>query len=108
MKRASSLRSKEVPTPWSLSSRSFNSDMSPMECLRWCCGTSGRGRGGELARRRLDRFDDVLVAGATTEVAGEAAADLLLGRVRVLLEQAVGARQHPRRAIAALKPVLLV
>ena len=36
------------------------------------------------------RLDDVLVAGAAAQVAGEAEADLLLGRVRVLLQQPVG------------------
>ena len=35
----------------------------------------------------LDGVDDVLVAGAAAEIAGDALADLALGRLRVVLEQ---------------------
>ena len=99
--------------PCSLSSRSCRSDMSPMACLRWIRWSgwirlAAALRGGELLRRRLHGLDDVLVAGAAAQVAGDAVADLLLARVRVLLEQPVGARHHAGRAVAALQAVLLV
>src|SRR5689334_19628063 len=49
------------------------------------------------------RADDLVVAGAPAEVAGEPEADFLLGRVRAPLEQRVGSHQHAGRADAALK-----
>ena len=48
-------------------------------------------RRGMLRRGVLDRLDDVDVAGAAAEVAGDRLADLVLARVRVLLEQGVAA-----------------
>src|SRR5262249_49152690 len=62
---------------------------------------------GHLGGGVLDRLDDVLIAGAPAQVAGDAEADLLLARVRVLLQQAVRAHDHAGRAEAALKPVHL-
>ena len=53
-------------------------------------------------------LDDVLVAGAAAEVALEAVPDLVLARIGVLGEEADGGHHHPRRAVAALEPVLLV
>src|SRR5215210_4934587 len=63
-----------------------------------------------LLRRRglLDGLDDVLVAGAAAQVALEALPDLLLGGVRVLLQEADGSHDHAWRAIAALEAVCLV
>ena len=52
--------------------------------------------------------DDVVVAGAAAEVALEPVADLLLGRVRVLLQQRDRRHDEARRAEAALQRVLLV
>ena len=43
-----------------------------------------RGHGLPLVRGVLDGVDDVLVAGAAAEVAGDALADLSLGRLRVV------------------------
>src|SRR4051794_14259132 len=67
------------------------------------------------SRRRLclpggpaDGVDDVLVPGAAADVAGDRPADLLLARVSVLLEQRLRDQHHPRRAEAALEPVLLL
>ena len=48
------------------------------------------------------RADDLVIAGAPAEVAGEPEADFLLARVRVFLQQRVGGDQHARRADAAL------
>src|SRR3954451_8598048 len=56
----------------------------------------------------LDRGDDVLVARAATDRAGDRGADLMLGRLRVLVEQCACGHEHPRRAEAALQGVLLV
>src|SRR5262245_35504173 len=55
----------------------------------------------------LDRLDDVVVAGAAAEVALELVPDLLLGCVRVPLDQLHRRHDHARRAEAALQPVLL-
>ena len=56
-----------------------------------------------LPRCRLHRLDDVPVAGAAADVALDRAADLVVGRLRVLLQQGGRAHQHPRRAVAALE-----
>ena len=64
--------------------------------------------GGFVLGRPADRADDVLVAGAAADRAGDRGADLLLGRVRVLVEQRARGHQHPRRAEAALQRVQLV
>src|SRR5712672_764143 len=57
---------------------------------------------------RLDRLDDVLIAGAAADVSLERVPNLVLGRTRVLSEQAHRGEHHPARAIAALKRVVLV
>src|SRR6187399_316660 len=49
------------------------------------------------------RADDLVVAGAPAQVAGEPEADFLLARVRAPLEQSIGRHQHARGADAALK-----
>src|SRR5204862_6186571 len=55
-----------------------------------------------LLRSVLHRVDDLHVAAAAAEVAGQAQADLLLARLRILLEQALRRQHHPGRAPAAL------
>src|SRR5713226_3163160 len=60
-------------------------------------------RGG----RGLDRFDDVHVARAATEVALEALSNLVIGRTRVLRQQIGGRHDHPGRAVAALEAMLV-
>src|SRR5215468_7210432 len=87
MKRASSLRGTEWPTP-----------LTSVAIAR----SSHRGAG------RLDGLHDVLVAGAAADVAADRPPDLLLARVVVLGEQRGGDEHHPRRAEAALQGVLLV
>src|SRR5262245_49341268 len=54
----------------------------------------------------LDRLDDVHVARASTEIAGDTPADLVLAGLRVLLEEGVAGHEHARRAVAALEAVL--
>src|SRR5262249_50600678 len=74
--------------------------------------TSGLVLGGmarllELLGGVLDRLDDVDVAGAAAEVAGDRLADVGLGRIGVLREQRAAGHHHAWRAVAALEPVLL-
>src|SRR6186997_853239 len=49
------------------------------------------------------RADDLVIAGAPAQVAGEPVADFLLARLRIPLEQCVGGDQHARGADTALK-----
>src|SRR5215208_8143583 len=58
--------------------------------------------------RPANRGDDVLVARAAADAAGDRGADLLLRRVRVLVEQTAGGHQHAGRAEPALERMLLV
>ena len=60
-----------------------------------------------LRGRVLHGLDDVHVAGAAAEVAGDGLADLVLARVLVALQQRVAGHHHAGRAVAALQPVLL-
>src|SRR3990172_6167843 len=58
-------------------------------------------------RGGLDGLDDVVIAGAAAEVAGQTVADLRLPGVGIIAEQAVGRHDHARRAVAALQAVLV-
>src|SRR5437899_11440440 len=55
----------------------------------------------------LDGLDDVRVPGAAAEVAADGLADLRLGGILVAGEQGAARDHHPRRAVAALQPVVL-
>src|SRR5713101_10001004 len=59
-----------------------------------------------LLRGELHRLDNVLVAGAAAEIAGERAADLGLAGAGIVTKQLDRRQDHPRRAITALQPVL--
>src|SRR6266849_1664398 len=59
-----------------------------------------------LLRGELHRLDNVLVAGAAAEIAGERAADLGVAGAGVVTKQLDRRQDHPRRAITALQPVL--
>ena len=61
----------------------------------------------ELVGGPQHRLDDVLVAGAAAQVAGQRPADVLLGGVGVLVEQGLGGHHHARGAEPALQAVLL-
>src|SRR5215475_4811148 len=50
-----------------------------------------------------DGTDDLVVAGAATEVAGEPVTRLGLRRIRIAVEQRLGGDQQARRAEAALQ-----
>jgi len=60
-----------------------------------------------LTGRCLNGLDDVVVAGAAAEVPFEPVPDLLLGRVRDVLQQARGRHDHAGRAVAALQRMVL-
>ena len=53
-------------------------------------------------RRPLDRFEDLVVARAAAQVAGERLLDLLAGRLREFLQQVGRRHQDAGRAVAAL------
>src|SRR3972149_10205846 len=71
------------------------------------CGRSVRRVAGHLAGCVLDSSDGRLVAGAAAEVALQAVPDLLVAWVRMPLEDLQPRQHHPRRAEAALQPMLL-
>src|ERR671918_154598 len=64
--------------------------------------------GFHFVTRPLHRLDDVHVAGAATDVAGQRPANLVLGSVGIVLEERGGGEHHPGCAEAALKAVLLL
>src|SRR6187399_3251296 len=123
MKRGSSLRLTEWPMPptsgvvWR--GASIVIVVSPRSAGRGRIGRDGLavgGRGGhdrrrlgraQLARRLLDRLHDVHIAGAAAEVAADSRPDLLLVRLRVLLQEPRRLHDHARRAEAALEAVLV-
>ena len=70
-------------------------------------GGGHRHLGGRGRRRVLHGLHDVVVARAAAQVALEPEPDLLLGGMRVLLEQVDALHDHPGRAEAALQPVAL-
>src|SRR6266480_3439669 len=57
--------------------------------------------------RELHRLDDLLVARAAAQVPADRVADLLLGRGRVRIQQALGRDEHSGGAVAALQTVRL-
>src|SRR5262245_61491754 len=103
MNRLSSTRLRLAPIPPILiSSRAV------MASLPLVLG-GGLARSGalQLAGRPHHGLHDVLVARAAAEVAGQRPTDLVLGRVRVLLEQRGGREHHPGGAEPALQAVLV-
>src|SRR5581483_8320075 len=59
-------------------------------------------------RGRLDGLEDVPVARAAADVALQRLLDLVVGRARVVAQERGRAHQHPRRAVAALKRVVIL
>src|SRR2546426_3802022 len=53
------------------------------------------------------RADDLVVAGAATEIAGEPVPRFFLGRIRLRVQQRLGGDDEPRRADAALQRGML-
>src|SRR5580704_5278909 len=56
--------------------------------------------------RVLYRLDNVLVSGASTQIARNSPANFLLARVRILFQERASRHDHTRCAEPALKPVL--
>src|SRR5262249_45515495 len=69
----------------------------------------GRTHGALLLAHRgralLHGLDDVVIAGATAQIALELLPDRLFGRLRMTLDEVDGAHHHPRRAEPALQPL---
>src|SRR5712671_3595018 len=86
--RSSSRRSSEAPTP----QLSFGIDRSTLQ----------------HGRRIRDGGDDIGIAGAAADVAGEAVADLALRAGTASADQVARGDQHRRRAEAALQPMALM
>src|SRR5664279_4361073 len=102
MKRLSSTRLRLAPSPPILiSSSACVMSSAPVP---W----SAAGLSPELLGSPQHRFHDVLVARASAEVARQGPAHLVLGRVRVLLEQCSGCEHHAGGAETALQPVFLL
>ena len=82
------MSSTYVPRPWISRGSSRRLTRSPINLagqamrLPWLAHCLS----ATVLRGVLDRVDDVLVAGATAEVAGDAVADLLFTRRRIVLE----------------------
>jgi hypothetical protein len=56
-----------------------------------------------LRRRPFDRLEDLVVAGAPAEIAGERFGDLIPRRLRVLVEQVLCGQEESGRAVTALR-----
>jgi hypothetical protein len=65
-------------------------------------------RSRHFVRRVLYRFDDVLVSGASTQIARYSPPYFLFARPRIPFEERASRHDHARRAEPALKPVLLL
>src|SRR5262249_48338254 len=59
-------------------------------------------------RRVERRGDDILIAGATAQIAGNGDAHLLLGRIRIVAQELDERRQDARRAEAALEAMVFM
>src|SRR5438128_12603199 len=107
MKRASSFRRTLWPIPRISAWASWASVAMLVGSLPASGCRRGR-RGGSRLRGGLDRFDDVHVARAATDVPRDRPADVVVRRVGVALEQRGADEHHPGSAVAALEPVLLL
>src|SRR5690606_20531287 len=102
-----------VPDPVISRGSSLRLSRAPMPATGTCVtpspAASIRGRASllQLAGGVLHRPDDVVVARAAAEDPFQPAADLLLRRVGVDLQEVRRGHDHARRAEAALQPVLL-
>src|SRR5262245_6386288 len=59
-----------------------------------------------LPRGVLHCFDDVLIAGAATQITFQAMSYLLSTWIRIAIQDLRGSHNHPRRAVAALQAVM--
>src|SRR6266508_1829262 len=116
--------SARTTLPWSMpgscQSAAYSSDPSTLSTKSWCAGRCPTTRNacwragasvsamaaGLLRRLRgvlLDRVQDLAVAGAAAQVAGQLPADPLAAGPRVALQQRPCGEQHAGRAEAALR-----
>src|SRR5213592_4225028 len=109
MKRASSTRLTEWPTPriTSVAAMASAPSRNGLEMRRLLLD-GALTRLLHLRGRVLHRFDDVHVPRAAADVPGDRPANVLLARIGVLCEESGRGEHHARRAEAALKAVLLV
>src|SRR5258708_7981852 len=61
-----------------------------------------------LRSEGLNGADDVGVAGAAADIAGQVMSDFVLGRVRILCEQLPGSHDHAPRTEPALQGMVLM
>src|SRR6266566_4637278 len=107
MKRASSFRFRECPIP--------PTSRVVVGACETVIGSSPRG--GRLGRcrcgrthldgRQLDRLDDIHIAGAAAQIAGNAFANLPVGWIGVGSQEPGRLDDHARGAEATLQPVLI-
>src|SRR6266536_3655134 len=105
MRRGSSLRRTEWPKPRTGAAGASGMGLTHLLGAR-LLGTH-RGLPAQRGRPVLNRFDDVDVARAATQIARDTPSNLFLGRFGRGREQRLRAQQHARRAEAALQAVLL-
>src|SRR5919106_1128622 len=107
--------SKKMPSPWTRRLSSLRGMLCPAKPF---CGASTCSGAAVVAvlsltswspppRRRRDRLDDVHIARAAADVPLDRTADLVLRRLRIVVEQVLRAHQHPGRAVAALERVVI-
>ena len=101
------LGARRGPAPTS-SMKPWRMTMCPSACSvpvarrRWRSRSARRRAGSSRLGGRADRVEDLLVARAAAQVAGQRLADLGVARVRLALQQVVGGDDQPGRAEAAL------
>jgi hypothetical protein len=71
--------------------------------IGFCPCLVARTLGPSDSRGRLDRFEDLQIAGAATEIAGQRLLDARPRRVRLAIQQRLGGHENSRRAVAALR-----
>ncbi len=60
-----------------------------------------------LAGGQLDRLDDLGISGTAAEIAGKVVPDVVVGGIRLSVQQLPGHEDEPRRTIAALEGTAL-
>ena len=100
------MSSTKTPWPWTRRRSSLRGTLWPFQVSSAVSVRSGA-TVVELIRGRLDRLEDVPVAGAAADVALQSLLDLGVGRMRVLAQQRGRAHQHAGRAVAALERVVV-
>src|SRR5450759_2021878 len=96
-------RSKSsVYRAWPVTSRGSSRRLIAEPKILGAISSAFHPRGGFAHRR-----DDVVVAGAAAEVAFDPMTDVRFARIRIPFQEIARGEDHPRRAEAALKSVLV-